>query len=524
LKMTGPGRLLLLGTAVFAFAWALARAATQSIVIDEADTYLSFVAPLRPLHWYPAANNHILNSILMRLSTSVFGVNHLSVRAPALLGAAIYITAGYVLCRLLTSEIWLQWCLFVCLVYNPFVFDYFVAARGYGLADAFLLSGVTFAAWRYLRRITDSRTLRTNLFWSSCCFGLVIAANFSFAIVAIAATVLCYVSAANGLRHQPRETPVSRLEYLLLAIAAAVPAILAAFFFCGYTAFRFPRSELVFGTKSLFATVSSVVNDSLYELNPDILNPLLLPLFRAIQPGIFPALVGTSLICVVIATFDWRHRSAIPSRRLATLSAFAAFAIVLTLGVHRLLFHFFRILLPLDRTALYLVPLGTIALGSLTCFSRSSSRLGRLGGRALAFVLLCLAVYFLFSLRLRYFQEWRYDADVREAYSVLSCLNQRFGIKRVPSNWRYSSSLNFYRAMSRTEDFDLFEYPPSAYPPSGYLPSAAAFVLYIPEDQAFIEKNSLMIAYRGELTDMVIATNPRVVNRSPSLIGCSQYQ
>ena len=41
-----------------------------------------------------ASNNHVLNSLLMRLFTSVFGVSHLSVRAPALLGAALYIRRG----------------------------------------------------------------------------------------------------------------------------------------------------------------------------------------------------------------------------------------------------------------------------------------------------------------------------------------------------------------------------------------------------------------------------------------------
>lgn len=516
LQIIRSGYLLL--TAVFAFAWAHARAATQSIVIDEADTYLSFVAPFRPLHWYPAANNHILNSALMRLSTSVFGVSHLSVRAPALLGAAIYITAAYVLCRVLTAEIWLQWLLFVCLVYNPFVFDYFVAARGYGLANAFLLSGVTFAAWPLLRGIKDSRTLRTHLSSSSCCFGLAVAANFSFAIVAIAATVLCCLFALIGLR--ARETHVSRSEYSLLAIAAAGPAILAAFFFCGYTVLRFPRSELVFGAKSLYATARSVMDDSLYELNPDILNPLLLPLFQAIQRWIFPSLVGASLICAAVATYDWRRRATIsssPSSRLACLSTLAALATLSGLGVHRLLYHFFHIPLPLDRTALYLAPLGTVALGSLTCSCLSSSHIGRLAGRALGFVLLCLAISFLFSLRLRYFQEWRYDADVRGAYSVLSCLHQRFSIRRPPSHWRYSSALNFYRAMSASNDFDPFEDPPGGYPPS-----EAVFVLYFPEDQAFIERNRLIIAYRGELSDMVIAINPRIVNTSPGQMGCSQ--
>src|SRR6266700_946885 len=106
---------ILPGTAIFALLWAVARACVQSITIDEADTYLVWVARRDPAHWQPASNNHVLNSLLMRLFTSVFEVSHLSVRAPALLGAAIYIASIYLLCVRLTPSLQLQWPLFVCL-------------------------------------------------------------------------------------------------------------------------------------------------------------------------------------------------------------------------------------------------------------------------------------------------------------------------------------------------------------------------------------------------------------------------
>src|SRR4051812_4101585 len=130
---------ILPGTAIFALLWAVARACVQSITIDEADTYLVWVARRDPAHWQAASNNHVLNSLLMRLFTSIFPVSQLSVRTPALLGAAIYILAAYFLCRKLTPELRTQWPLFVCLVYNPFVFDHLVAARGYALALGFLM-------------------------------------------------------------------------------------------------------------------------------------------------------------------------------------------------------------------------------------------------------------------------------------------------------------------------------------------------------------------------------------------------
>src|SRR6185312_3671530 len=100
-------------TALFAMLWAIARAAVQSITIDEADTYLAWVAGPSPAHWTPSSNNHVLNSISMRLTTSVFGPSHLSVRAPALLGAAIYIAMAWAMCALLGPSLKAQWPLLV---------------------------------------------------------------------------------------------------------------------------------------------------------------------------------------------------------------------------------------------------------------------------------------------------------------------------------------------------------------------------------------------------------------------------
>ena len=85
---------LLIGTGVFALLWVVARASVQSLTIDEADTYLSWVRPAWPSHWSAYANNHVLNSMLMRLFTSIFGASALTLRLPALIGAAAVYRCG----------------------------------------------------------------------------------------------------------------------------------------------------------------------------------------------------------------------------------------------------------------------------------------------------------------------------------------------------------------------------------------------------------------------------------------------
>jgi hypothetical protein len=72
---------------VFALVWIVLRARIQSITIDEATTYDMFVARGLRFVFLPAANNHVLNSLLMLFSTRIFGVSQLTASVPALLGA-----------------------------------------------------------------------------------------------------------------------------------------------------------------------------------------------------------------------------------------------------------------------------------------------------------------------------------------------------------------------------------------------------------------------------------------------------
>ena len=58
---------LLTVLAVCALAWAIWRAWGQALTIDEADSYLAH-ASQRALG-FPGANNHLLNTLLMRAAT-----------------------------------------------------------------------------------------------------------------------------------------------------------------------------------------------------------------------------------------------------------------------------------------------------------------------------------------------------------------------------------------------------------------------------------------------------------------------
>ncbi|MBV8820965.1 MAG: hypothetical protein JO022_21580, partial [Acidobacteriaceae bacterium] len=200
------------------------RASVQSITIDEADSYIGGVLQDWPSQWYPTSGNHVLNTILMRLLTWIFGMSHLSARGPALIGAAVYIVASYRICRLVTEDGHLRVAALVCLVYNPFVMDYMVAARGYSLAMAFLMSAI----FLVLREFLDTRRERwpRTAALVSAFVALSFSANFSFAYIDVLCLILFTAWAAQGIYRSEGWRPAIRL------IAAAVwPGLLVLLVF-----------------------------------------------------------------------------------------------------------------------------------------------------------------------------------------------------------------------------------------------------------------------------------------------------
>ena len=319
---------ILPGTAIFALLWAVARACVQSITIDEADTYLVWVARRDPAHWQAASNNHVLNSLLMRLFTSVFRVSQLSVRAPALLGAALYILAAYLLCRKLTPELPTQWPLFVCLVYNPFVFDHLVAARGYALALGFLMC-----------------ILALGLLHAAGCGGLCLVLRLRGPFLRRQFFVRVRQRVPHAGDFHLRLRPYARHSRTAASLCAAcvLPALLVSIFLSAPAVLHWPGGELNYGAHSLGEMFSTIAQASLYQPNPQIVNPDALP-----APGAREA--------VPLAGPCWRWppgsgQHGAPVAAVALLGILAA-----TIGAHWLLLKLFRVPLPMDRTAIWIVP------------------------------------------------------------------------------------------------------------------------------------------------------------------------
>jgi hypothetical protein len=482
--------------------WALARACVQAVTIDEAVTYMNFVRLPFPSHWEPNANNHILNSILMRVFTSIFGASHLTVRSGALVGAGVYIAAAYFLCRLISRDFLLRWCLFVCLVYNPLVFDFLVAARGYGLAMAFLACAIGVVAGSKREDANWPGPLVTACGLCSVCAALSFAGNFSFALVDAAAVLMLYLWACGPARLQEVSRGAGLKGRIQLLAACVLPGILVTAVLAGSTLLKWPGGELTYGSMSMADTLRGVYESSMYQLNPFIVNPLFYRKLQRWSVWILP-LVGATcvwrLVLIALNRSSLRDRCA---RWLLGLGAVLAAALTLALSLHWLAFRLFRIPLPMDRTAIYVVLLCTLFLGVVAAL-RIPSRAGEFSGRCMTIALFMLACYFVLCLRVSYFKDWKLGSDVDKVYSAIAYYNHTCGITDVVANSRYDAALNFYGALSGRENFSAFDVAPLDDYPVG----KRAYILFYPQDQRFAEKHGLKVVYRAP-SDATVVIDP----------------
>jgi len=480
----------LITAALCAMVLAIVRARLQAITLDEATTYFWWVRAYSP--WSPVSNNHILNSLLMRVSTHVFGTSVLTVRLPALLGAALYISICYFLCRSITNRFSLQFPVFLCLIYNPFISDFMVAARGYGLANAFLLAAIAIPIWHHQ---TGGPSLRKSCAWASLALGLSFTANFSFAFVDVAAF---FALAAWALWLSGTDSKIRTLGFCIF------PGLFVALLIGGYTITHMPREELWIGAHSLREMWRSLIEVSLHQFNPQYQGSRWYNALNHFKPRLLSYL-GILCVCqLVAATLDGSWLKESNRRWVGWMTTALAAIVTLTVLLHWLAFRFDNLPLPKGRTGIFLLPLFTLIAASIAASPARSLVSQWLRGSTTA-ALFCVAIYFLLCLRVSYFEEYQWDADVKDVYGVLAGLNHSSGVTDVAVSGLYHAPLNFYRVTSKQETFpDFTLISDDLRPPSG----KTVYVLAAPFQQAFIDEQKLRVIYHGKSTDAVVAVRP----------------
>ena len=226
------------------------RAKHQAITIDEASTYLAYLdGSWRLLGSQFSANNHVLFTILAKLSISVFGLSEFTLRLPSLIAGFFLAIGTFKMLRIVGSGV-LRWTAFAAVCFHPLLTDFSIAARGYGLAVALLIWAVCF--------VMDGR-----LSVAGWLLGLAAAANLSVAFPVAALIVVAAVSQGSGCWRASWKMTVSALLVFFSICAIPMRSAERSHFYLGSSdlpqaLFAIVQSSISVGVNAgLFGTIDS---------------------------------------------------------------------------------------------------------------------------------------------------------------------------------------------------------------------------------------------------------------------------
>jgi len=393
------------------------RAITQSITHDEALTWELYLhGPASAMFQHFDANHHFLNTILMRISVFIFGVSEWSLRLPALAGAALYFTAVDRLARFFGDR-WAYLMAVLLMALNPFVLDFMVAARGYGMA---------LALWMWaLALIAEQQPKRALL--AGTALALSVTANLVFlppaaALAAMGIYLLTKRAPAPEASKKKRATQSSGVApWILFSVPSAAIAILYVLLAPVENA---SMENFYVGAATIADSVRSLTKVSLAHSGP----------YRdAHWNEVWQDVVGFGIAPLIAALgllVGYRRRDVLMLLCGGTMVISVAGLISLHLLFDRPY--------PADRTGIYFLPLIGLVLAGLAHREKYASIVSYALG-------LAVVAQFATEFNTRKFLLWEYDADTRSiAQAISSHRDTNTPVVHAGASWQLSEALYFY--------------------------------------------------------------------------------
>lgn len=419
--------LLLLGSTAL-FVSSLYRAATFPVVHDESLSYAIF-------NWDPgwasSANNHLLNTFLMKWCSRLMGTSELSLRLPNVLAHAIFLLSSVVFLNHI-KDLTLRLVGFVMLNLNPFLLDFFTLARGYGLALGFEMLSLCLLVHGYEKKRCDSG-FTTYLLLSAVAGVLAVAANLAFLDYCLPLLVACgwllltdTSHKALSLRHWRAAAALSLISGTPLAfLLARVVLTQPIGTFCGAG-----------GQHGFIAdTITSLVRCSQYSSVYSVHTS------RAIS-----AIVIASLVMLFIIGL-----SPILLRKRVPFASMINLMLIVAVALPILQFNILKIPFPVERFATFYLPIYAVAvLGSFDLLSGFLIRKWQMAVLLAPALVISgiLSWHFEQSFSTHFCFTWGYDAHNTDILEIVDHDRREYFPGKtiaIDISWEMEPSLNFYR-------------------------------------------------------------------------------
>lgn len=368
-----------------------------------------------------ADNNHMLNTVLMKLEAALLGNSEFALRLHALICHALFLLFSYHILRSIKNGV-LVVVGFILINANPYLLDILGLARGYTLSCMLTLVGVYYMG-RYLA-VKERR------------YAVYALAAATVSVFANLAMMLFFIAiAAIYVTHA--WTEVLRGEKPTRKGWKAVGIVFLFALFLGLTCFL-PIMSLINaggfyfgGTEGLWAdTVSSLIDKYIYDQRYGR------EVFYA-----FVLVVSTGMICYFVYSY-LRKKVALTDPWFG-VAAMVLFWIALGIEMQHLLL---GIRFPVERVALFLAPLFVFCAIHLLAILIAMPW-GRVAAIAICTSLfVAVAFHCGRSMNLSYSLDWRYGADDKLVMKDLRGLrgNTGCGVIWLWSEFIYEPTVNYY--------------------------------------------------------------------------------
>lgn len=431
---------LIFGISAIAFVYIFYRAATLSLVHDEAYTFTNYAkyASIQDIVFYknPIANNHLLNSLLINFIIKLpYGEHEIFIRLPNVLSFMVYSFSIFGILKTLFKDRFLQVLLFSLFILNPYLLDFFSLARGYGLGLGFMSLSIFLVLEAYRKNsgslkiylislLVGALSLHSNLTFLNYYLGLVGITTIIFAIEAL------------PLKNLRIRVNIIKLVKNLIAILGCS----FIFFLPSLPAIIRLRSNdgLYYGGQSfLNGTISSLIESSLYTESPNSTVVSLIKYFVLSTLIILP---------ILVVSFIYAKKISInKAKTIFLISSFFYIAALSTVGQHILLGNKYLIY----RTAIFFIVLFYFIIASWIYFFSNFEK----NKTIRLFVYFCVAALTIFSMintansvNLLYTRDWKYDADTQEMINDVINIKDKENLESITliPNWIFLPSISYY--------------------------------------------------------------------------------
>ena len=444
--------LYIVGLAIFLYA--TYRSAVVGITHDEVYTYLIYV-PLsvwETISYNPIynANNHILNTLLMKVSCGLFGDAEWALRLPNTLGHLLYVVFSIKLARTFFPNAILSLLAVLILNANPYMLDFFSVARGYGLGMGCMMVSIYY----FLRHLDKPKQMMLicSLVWAI----LSVWSNF-INVLYFTALVATYglVQLDSSLRAQGAFFTTFWRSQIPSVSASAVLAALI----------YYPIQQLQKLDEFRYGGDSSFYKDSyLGLLRHSLYNEGYLGKETVDYSNLLLMFVIAAAIIILLVS-AWRNRVLLRKQLGLVVLIILSLIALASIVQH----HMMDVAYLQDRRTIIFLPfVGLVVLFSLKALSRLSLSIANV----IAIIISLMSAYHLIrtTSSMEGIREWYYDENTKEVMALISKdakVMQNDTIS-LTATWTMKNSCDFYQRTHNLHWLKPLTYKSQDFGTSGY--------------------------------------------------------